>query len=145
MTLDKQSKRELIKNKILAGGVTREDLKTEFELNDRGIYNQFSLLRLQGFYPVETETGALMFVSKEEWDTRKQAAREARSAKRTPKQRLKLAERKLLRSDKTYARVYKMSQNNPGNRELAIRARILELKCELIEQEIKRLKEAVKD
>ena len=95
------AKRDIIYDRIMQGGATKEILMEVAEVNDKGLASQMTYLRLMGKCPMKQDDGTYKIVTREEWD----AYQESRAgvgggsrAPQTPAKRKELAEKRVKRA-----------------------------------------------
>ena len=62
------AKRDIIYDRIMQGGATKEILMEVAEVNDKGLASQMTYLRLMGKCPMKQDDGTYKIVTREEWD-----------------------------------------------------------------------------
>ena len=141
---DKTPKRELIKERILEGGATKEDLMEVADVNSAGLASQFSYLRLTGFYPVIEEDGTYGYTDKDGWEAiqAEKAARRKPVKKLTPPERLTKATKRVERTKKAAETAeLKYEKLEVPTREDELRKDLTSIQAELAEIEFDRVKE----
>ena len=110
------AKRDIIYDRIMQGGATREILMEVSETDSKGLASQMTYLRMMGKCPMKQDDGTYKIVSAEEWESYRSEARGRGPAQiLTPQQRYDKALAREARASKAFDRAVTAKDNNPGD------------------------------
>jgi len=139
------AKRDIILEKILEGGATKESLMEAADVNEKGLASQMTYLRLMGKCPMKQEDGTFKIVSREEWDEYRASSGSKADANLTPQERIEKAEKAVTRCVNAADRAKKAAESDPENELKSLQAQVAVLNLKIANIKQGQLEEQFRD